>query len=301
MWQPTTRRQTLRRRTSLLALLAGPAALVLAASVWLGSNPPSCVPVEPAEPAECTEAECGPAPLCPVYECPDGSLAGCTGRCLRAADGACGWEVRSCPDPCAAVPVCALQCPPGTHNPVDDAGCVHTCECVPDGDLRWYETCGDPVCGGWRPSDLPRCTTQTAGAPCEVEGALCDLGNGCNSHLLCARTDPRLQPGGCPISRRAFKQDVRYLTPAERDRVRDELLGFRLATYRYRGAPERQHLGFVIEDQEPSPAIDAARDQVDLYGYTSMVVATLQAQAEELAALRREVAALRARLAEPAP
>jgi hypothetical protein len=33
---------------------------------------------------------------------------------------------------CDDVPACELECPPGTHNPTDDAGCVHTCECVPD-------------------------------------------------------------------------------------------------------------------------------------------------------------------------
>jgi hypothetical protein len=29
--------------------------------------------------------------------CPDGSLGGNTGRCLRHANGACGWEIRACP------------------------------------------------------------------------------------------------------------------------------------------------------------------------------------------------------------
>ena len=39
------------------------------------------------------------------------------------------------------------------------------------------------------------------------------------------------------------------------------------------------------------------RGQVDLYSYTSMVLALAQQQQRELAALRREVAALRARIA----
>lgn len=333
----------MRRRMWLLAALP---ALLVAASLWLGSQAPSCVPVEPVDPAECTDEECGPPPLCPVYECPDGSMAGCTGPCVRNEDGQCGWVVRDCPDPCADIPQCEFLCPPGTHNPTDEHGCVHTCECVPDaectpeecgpapdcpvyecpdgslggctdrcfrhedgqcgwevrecpptGQLQWYQTCGDPVCGGWRASDLPLCTTQVEGAACAHEGAMCDLHNDCNTRLLCTDQDPRLN--GCPISRQAFKQEIRYLGAAERDRVRDELLGFRLATYRYRGAPERLHLGFIIEDQEPSAAIDGQRDMVDLYGYTSMVVAALQSQSEELAALRKQVADLQARLAEP--
>ena len=43
---------------------------------------------------------------------------------------------------CGAFPACLLACPPGTHNPVDADGCVHTCECVPDDDV-----CGEGECG----------------------------------------------------------------------------------------------------------------------------------------------------------
>lgn len=83
-------------------------------------------------PSDCTAAECGPAPDSPTLMCDDGSIGGNTGRCLRNAAGVCGWEWRECPDPCATVPMCDLLCPPGTHNPSDPSGCVHSCECVPD-------------------------------------------------------------------------------------------------------------------------------------------------------------------------
>jgi hypothetical protein len=116
----------------------------------------------------------------------------------------------------------------------------------------------------------------------------------CNVHLVCARTDPRLAPGGCPISRRELKHDIEYLTREDRARLSDEILGVKLATYRYNAAPERERLGFIIEDLEPSASIDSGRDMVDLYGYTSMAVAALQTQAEEIAALRREIDELRA-------
>jgi hypothetical protein len=33
----------------------------------------------------------------PNRKCPDGSIAGPTGRCLRHADGKCGWEIKTCP------------------------------------------------------------------------------------------------------------------------------------------------------------------------------------------------------------
>lgn len=84
----------------------------------------------PAE--ECAEGDCGPPLGAPAIVCADGSIGGNTGRCLRNADGTCGWELRECPDPCAAIPACELECPPGRHHPSDEAGCVHTCECVPD-------------------------------------------------------------------------------------------------------------------------------------------------------------------------
>jgi len=215
---------------------------------------------------DCTDEECGPAPMCPAYECDDGSLGGCTGRCYRLTDDSCGWEIRNCPS---------------------DA-------------LRWYWTCGDPVCGGpggHRESGLPECTTEEAGEPCTSEGASCDPMDDCNAHLICARSDPRQEPGGCPISRREFKRDIHYLTPEDRARFSDEIMDMRLATYRYRDAPDRLRLGFIIEDQEPSVSIDAGRDMVDLYGYVSMAVATLQRQSEEIAALRLKLEELNARCA----
>jgi len=76
-------------------------------------------------------------------------------------------------------------------------------------------------------------------------------------------------------------------------RLRDELMRFRLATYQYKGAPSERHLGFIIDDIEPSAAVDPGRDMVNLYGYTSMAVAALQSQAREIAALKKEVARLR--------
>lgn len=52
-----------------------------------------------AAPADelCDESECGPPMRMPNRKCPDGSIGGPTGRCLRRPDGKCGWEVRPCP------------------------------------------------------------------------------------------------------------------------------------------------------------------------------------------------------------
>lgn len=46
---------------------------------------------------ECDPQECGPPMRMPNRQCPDGSIAGPTDRCLRHPDGRCGWEIRRCP------------------------------------------------------------------------------------------------------------------------------------------------------------------------------------------------------------
>ena len=149
------------------------------------------------------------------------------------------------------------------------------------------------MCGGHQPNpDVPACEDQIPGQVCAEAGAACDLGDDCNVHLLCTDEDPRMGP--CPRSSRAIKQDIRYLSKSERDRLARELLATRLATWRYRGPTQGDtHLGFVIEDGAPSPALRASQDQVDLYGYASLAVAALQMQEEELSQLRKEVAELR--------
>ncbi len=76
------------------------------------------------------------------------------------------------------------------------------------------------------------------------------------------------------------------------------MMRFPLATYRYRSSEAscRTHLGFVIEDVEPSPSVDASHDFVDLYGYTTMAVAALQTQARQIEILERDLGALRSEL-----
>jgi hypothetical protein len=46
-----------------------------------------------------------------------------------------------------------------------------------------------------------------------------------------------------------------------------------------------------VEDQPQSLAVDRGFDRVDLYGYVSMVVASVQVQEKEIAALRSELEA----------
>lgn len=162
---------------------------------------------------------------------------------------------------------------------------------------QWYYTCGDPVCRGYeaRPGST-RCTSESPGGTCAVEGQACDPVDDCNRLLLCAARDPTL--AGCPISRRDAKRDVRYLTPEDLEALARQLRALRLASYRYRdaGPSSPLRLGFVIDDGPPPACLDAAGERVDLYGYASLAVATLQAQARQIEALERELATLRGRV-----
>jgi hypothetical protein len=165
---------------------------------------------------------------------------------------------------------------------------------------KWYTTCGDPVCRGHQAQPgVAACTAvMTAGAACSTMGAECDPQNDCNALLVCSATDPKLHPGGCPVSARRYKEDIQYLDGAGLRQYHDELMRLPLATWRYRTRPERR-LGFLLEDASGSTTapVDAERDMVDLYGYTSMTVAALQVQAAQIAALEQEVEALQKELA----
>lgn len=164
-------------------------------------------------------------------------------------------------------------------------------------DLQWYTTCGDPACSGYGgPFDgVPLCADQVEGEACAAEGEQCDPEDDCNALLVCAAADPKDQTGGCPISRRAHKTEVSYLDPEGLRAAAKEALDLRLATWRYRGeAGEQRRLGFVIDDAPGSPAVRPDGERVDLYGYTSLALAALQAQQAEIEALRAELAALRA-------
>jgi hypothetical protein len=90
-----------------------------------------------------------------------------------------------------------------------------------------------------------------------------------------------------------MKKDISYLSDAELQALADRTMSTRLATYTYKDGDPATHLGFIIDDDPTSPAVLQGRGRVDLYGYASMAVATLQVQEREIAELRQEIAALR--------
>jgi hypothetical protein len=164
-------------------------------------------------------------------------------------------------------------------------------------ELLWYSTCGDPVCVGYSgPFDgVDLCVSEVEGEVCETAGAECDFESECNALLVCATEDPKDQPGGCPISRKRFKREIHYLDDSERATAAQALMQMRLATWQYQWEDEKQpnHLGFIIDDSPETPAVRADGERVDLYGYTSMAVAAIQAQQAEIDALRVELELLR--------
>jgi hypothetical protein len=174
-----------------------------------------------------------------------------------------------------------------------DAAC-EAASCATDAgtSLRWYATCGDPVCRD--PADAgaaDAATCDAAGAPCTQRGLTCgDGAASCGVILVCEDHDPRT--GGCPISTAKLKDGIAYVAEPDLARLHDETLALRLATYAYRpaaGDPGVRHLGFLVEDANESYAVDRGHDRVDLYGYMSMIVATMQVQEREIQELRSEL------------
>jgi len=276
-----------------------------------GGGGTGCPPALPALCRVCADGSCG-NPVCVgtrwQFRCPeDGSAgqggggttkscfaAGCSGElcsedpnlaspcifreefacyqnatCERQADGQCGW----------------------TSTPDLDA-----CLGGGGGALRWYTTCGDPVCSNdpdpFDDPSIPNCTGQEHGDACTERDAQCDGVASCGATLICTDRDPTMQPGGCPISRARFKQDIAYLSEQELQDYHEQLMSMQLASYHYRTAPQSSpQLGFIIEDIEPSAAVRG--DHVNLYGYLSMAVAAIQVQQRQIRALESELQALR--------
>ncbi|MDB4934910.1 MAG: putative secreted protein [Labilithrix sp.] len=277
---------------------------------------------------ECTsKADCGPAPKSPAIVCSDGSLGGNTGRCLKTATG-CGWERRECPpdvcfdtggtlDPnltkctapadCVAVAYQSDCC--GNHHAagVNVANEAKVTKCASEREASYPKcTCpeGPPVADDGSTGTFgggPPAVTCNASGHCETsyKGVTCGTTT-CNAGQTCCSGQPFPSPtcvdgSACPISQRKHKKQITYLSEPDRERLSDELLRFPLATYRYKSESEndREHLGFIIDDVAPSPAVQQSGERVDMYGYQTMTVAAVQVQARELAALKREVEELK--------
>ncbi len=190
----------------------------------------------------------------------------------------------------------------GAMNAVCNYGGL-TCTCT---NCRSFPVGG---CGGplqWRcvaPNMAPGCPAlqPNLGANCPMDGQRC--GYDCEAYgiqggRVCEGGVWRALSNLCPISSRATKRDIRYLTAAESASLAEETLRTRLATYEYTDPALRgpRRLGFIYEDATTHPfARNPDISGVDLYGYTSMLLATVQRQQQQIEALERAVRSLRAR------
>jgi len=96
------------------------------------------------------------------------------------------------------------------------------------------------------------------------------------------------------VSRRAAKHDIGYLSAPEVKELADKALSVRLAHFRYNTEPSERdpHLGFILEDVGRIDGVDWPNGTVDLYGYTSLVLAAAQAQGQDLVQLQSRVGKL---------
>jgi hypothetical protein len=147
--------------------------------------------------------------------------------------------------------------------------------------------------------------TIAAGLPelgCAPVPTVCDSAPSCACMSCVCGTNSTCQDGTAldpgvicdtqTVSSRTVKADIAYVEADERAALAQQALAIPLARYRYKTEPKdaRHRLGFIIEDQpNPSPAVLADRMHVDEYGYTSMLLATVQQQAKELAELRERI------------
>jgi hypothetical protein len=99
----------------------------------------------------------------------------------------------------------------------------------------------------------------------------------------------------CPISSRRAKRNIDYLSEQQAEAIAQATLRTRLATYEYIDPALRgpRRLGFILEDPTTHPyARDPDVSVVDMYGYSSMLLATVQSQQRQIEELQRAVRAL---------
>lgn len=163
------------------------------------------------------------------------------------------------------------------------------------------ERCDGPTL--WRcnaPNVAPNCPAvqPNLGSVCSSEGMRCGYdceAYGVNGGRVCTGGVWTASHNDCPLSSRRAKRDIVYLNDQESERIAQATLRTRLATYEYTDPALRgsRRLGFILEDPTTHPyARDPDVSVVDMYGYSSMLLATVQSQQRQIEQLQREVRAL---------
>jgi Antistasin family len=271
-----------------------------------GCDTCTCAPVDAGSTSVCTtNADCPNGGPCGFLE-----SEGCAaiGHCFPAPTGARCAIPSSIGCGCSGSdvsidPSCYSGLPSGYQTkPVLHAG---ACTDASTSGLKWYWTCGDPVCqvptsdAGLKDDAGTACPP--VGSSCPAKGETCGTRNAstqCGAIEECDDQNPAVM---CPVSSRRFKNGIEYVDGARLAQLHDEAMRIRLATYNYKpevADPKPRHLGFIIEDMPQSPAVEASQSRVDMYGYMSMVVAAMQVQEKEIEDLRRELDRARAGVCE---
>jgi hypothetical protein len=230
-------------------------------------------------------------------ECQYGSDPRIDCKTLATCQGT-AWQVTAPPATCAgATPTCPTkqpmgQCtPPGLICGYGTTSC--NCSCGP--------LCGPGSTGYWNcQPEAAGCPTTppNAGTACGATGTTCRYQCGDAGARQCSKDGlwTTASGGPCPISTRKAKDGITYLEPAEADRIAKQVQSMKLASWIYKGALDdgRTHMGIVLEDQPPgSFAVDSRSNMVDLYGYSSMLLATAQSQQRQIEKQKKEIDALR--------
>ncbi|MBW2732767.1 MAG: tail fiber domain-containing protein [Deltaproteobacteria bacterium] len=255
--------------------------------------PHVCPSMLPMEGALCTREGL----ICEYGEDP---RAQCRTRAL-CQDGSWSIALTGCPPPITAECPATREQAAGELCDVMDAFCDYEgliCHCTNcfegpvggcGGDPTWHCDAPhpDPDCPAVRP---------LLGSLCAPNDLMCAYDCGAGNGRICVEGAWYETDGGpCPISTRRAKKEIRYLGPAALQKVARKTLELKLATYRYKDPAlgKGAQLGFILEDAGQSFAGDPARGRVNLYGYTSMLLATVQAQQRAIERLRRDVTSLR--------
>ncbi len=181
-------------------------------------------------------------------------------------------------------------------GPVNDAGCYQYATTSCDAGCPSGTTCVTRNSG---PGTVSGCYP-TSQCPGSISICACIQGCVCPSpgYTGCQQDVGGVMCQGGPVSRREFKTDIDYVTDEQQRELAEQALHTRLAEYRYKTEPEgdRKHLGFIIDDMPAqSPAVQGDATHVDLYGYTSMQLATVKEQQKQIDALKKQVDELKAK------
>lgn len=161
-----------------------------------------------------------------------------------------------------------------------------------------------PHCAGdfiWH-CDVPNTVTgcppgkPNLGTSCTEESKECKYHCGTDGKRICKGKVWTAAGGSpCPVSSRRAKREIKYISEGQAAAIARRTLGVKLATYRYKNPVNGSgpQLGFILEDVGRDYSGDPAEGQVNLYGYTSMLLATVQAQQRSIDGLKRELRALR--------